>query len=314
MKIFASGIHDADAQAALRRVTAGDEVTFASPGGRAAADRQAVAEAEVALGACPPELLASAVRLRWIQFLAVGIDAYRDGPWPELGGRVTCTNLGGVFAEPMAQSVLAGLLALERGLDQALRLQARQSWQKDRLHAGARVLRGAHVLLLGGGAVGNRVRQLLAAFGCTFTTFARTSGDIHTAAELDAALPRADIVCAALPDTPATRDLLDARRLALLKRDALLVNVGRGSLLDEAALARALHAGALRGALLDVTRHEPLAPDDPLWRCPRLILTQHSAAGSGDELTAAVDFFGENLARYRRGRALLNVIDWRKGY
>ena len=314
MRIFASGINDVAARAELRRITAADELTLASSGDLTESERKALAEADVALGAFPPELLASASRLRWIQFLAVGIDAYRSGPWPTLGGRLICTNLRGVFAEPMAQSVLSGVLAFERGIGEALRLQPTRDWQKDRLHAEARVLRGAQVLLLGGGSVGNRVRELLAPFGCTFTTYARTSGDIHTPAELDGALPRADIVCAALPDTPATRDLLDARRIGLLKRGAVLLNVGRGSLIDEAALAQALHAGALRGALLDVTRQEPLPPEDPLWRCPRLILTQHSAAGSHDELSVAVDFFGQNLSHYRAGGALMNVIDWQRGY
>ena len=314
MKIVASGIHDADAQAALRRVTEGDQLTLASAAGLTDDDRRAVAEADVALGAFSPELLASAGRLRWIQFLAVGIDAYRSGPWPERSDRIICTNLRGVFAEPMAQSVLAGLLAFERGIAEAVRLKEKRVWQKDRLHAEARVLRGAHVLLLGGGSVSTRVRELLAGFGCTFTTYARTSGDIHTTAELDAALPRADILCAALPDTPTTRDLLDARRIGLLKPGALLVNVGRGSLLDETALMGALRSGALRGAMLDVTWQEPLPTDDPLWQCPRLILTQHSAAGSHDELTAAVNFFAENLARFRAGRSLVNVIDWTKGY
>lgn len=314
MKIFVRGIHDERAKAALTRLTGEDELWFAESDELSSRDLTLLSEAEVFLGAFPAERLPAAPGLRWVQFISVGIDTYPAETWAAMGAQVTCTTLRGVFAEPMAQTVLAGILAFERGLDVALTLQAKREWQKSRLHAHARILRGAHVLLLGGGSVGTRVRELLSMFGCTFTTFARTSGDISTAEELDAALPRADIVCASLPETPATRGLIDARRMARMKPGALLVNVGRGSLLDEAALIRALRSGAIRGALLDVTRNEPLPLNDPLWQCPRVWLTQHSAAGSFDELVAAVDFFGANLARYRSGEPLLNVVNWARGY
>jgi phosphoglycerate dehydrogenase-like enzyme len=170
------------------------------------------------------------------------------------------------------------------------------------------------VLLLGGGSVCTRVRELLAQFRCTFAVFARTSGDIHTAGELDAALPKADIVCAALPDTEATRGLLDAARIQRFKRGALFVNVGRGSLVDEAALIAALREDRLRGAVVDVTQREPLPPADPLWGSPRTILTQHTSGASDREIPDTIAFFGQNLARYRAGEPLMNVIDWSKGY
>jgi phosphoglycerate dehydrogenase-like enzyme len=227
---------------------------------------------------------------------------------------VICTNLRGVFAEAMAQSVLGGILALNRGLDQLVTLQARRDWQKSYLHPRIRILRGAHVLLIGNGSVGTRLRELLTQFGCTFTVYARTSGDLHTAAELDEALPGADIVCAALPDTDATRGLLNARRIQRFKPDALFVNVGRGSLVDEAALIAALHENRLRGAILDVTQREPLPPTDPLWDSPRTLLTQHTSAGSDREIHDTLTFFGQNLERYRAGEPLMNVIDWTKGY
>ena len=314
MKIFARGIAEPKAKAKLRYLTAADELWIAESEKFTTADRAFLAEAEVFLGTCPPGLLASAPRLRWVQFMSVGLDAYPAAVWSSVGGHVTCTHLRGVFAEAMAQTVLAGILGFERGLDEAMRLQSRKDWQKARLHARSRVLQGAQVLLLGGGSVGSRVRELLGMFGCTFTTFARTSGDISTREQLDAALPGADIVCASLPETPGTRGLMDARRISLLKRGALFVNVGRGSLVDEPALMTALQAGQLRGALIDVTCQEPLSAHDPWWTCPRVWLTQHSAAGSSDEYSAAVEFFGINLRRFRRGEPLANVVDWSKGY
>jgi phosphoglycerate dehydrogenase-like enzyme len=314
MKIFVAGIQDAGARALLRQLTIDDDLWFAAAPEFGRPDRDAFLEAEVVLGGFPLEMLGSASRLRWIQLLAVGIDAYRSANWPAVGGQVICTNLRGVFAEPMAQSVLAGVLAFNRGIVAMVRLQDKGDWQKDYLHSQMRVLRHAHVLLLGGGSVGTRLREIFTLFGCTCSVYARTSGDVRTLAELDAALPKADIVCAALPETPATRGLLDARRIALMKPDALFANVGRGSLLDEQALVRALESNRLRGAVIDVTQREPLSPDHPLWKCPRILLSQHSAAGSHDELSAAINFFGENLTRYRAGVPLVNAINWNKGY
>jgi phosphoglycerate dehydrogenase-like enzyme len=243
----------------------------------------------------------------------VGVDSVNHLDWERLGSRVVCTNLGSVLAEPMAQSVLAGLLALHRCIDQLVLLQARRDWQKARIHPQMAVLCG-HVLLLGGGAVNRRLRELLGVFGCTFTVYARNTGDIRTPAELDEVLPRADLVCAALPDTPQTRGLLDQSRLARFKRGALLANVGRGSLVDELALVDALKGHALGGAVLDVTCEEPLPASSPLWNCPRLLLTQHTAAGSRDVHLDVVEVFLANLARYRRGEPLFHPIDWSKGY
>ncbi|MBI4626962.1 MAG: D-2-hydroxyacid dehydrogenase [Verrucomicrobia bacterium] len=314
MKIYVGSSLQSPELAALARVTAGDDVWHAGNGAPTDASRRAFLDAEVVLGPFPEDLLNAASRLRWVQLTSVGIDFYRHIDWLKLRDQVVCTNVRGIFAEPMAQSVLAGILALNRGLDQVVRLQATRDWQKDYLHPRLYTLRGAHVLLLGAGSVMTRLRELLAHFGCTFTIYGRTSGDIHTPAELDDALPKADIVCAALPDTPGTRGLLDAARIARFKPGALFLNVGRGTLLDEAALVAALRAGRLRGALLDVTATEPPAPEDPLWRCPRLILTQHTAAASDREHLDTVSFFGVNLARYRAGQPLLNVIDWEKGY
>lgn len=313
MKIYAALPGGTAEHDVLRRFAGADELWLADPAALTEADRRAFGEAEVAFGLFPAELLPAAVRLRWIQFISVGIEGYLAVDWGRFGSLV-CTNLRGVYADPMAQTVLAGILALNRGIDRLVELRLRREWQKAQLHSGIDLLQGAQVLLLGAGSVNRRLRALLQPFRCTFTVFARTEGDIRSADELDAALANADLVCAALPDTPATRGLLDARRLARMKPSALFANVGRGSLVDEPALVAALHAGRLRGAVLDVTQREPLPADDPLWACPRTILTQHTAAGSRQVMAGAVAFFGANLERYRTGHPLENVIDWSRGY
>lgn len=314
MKIYVGlPLSDSDRAIILQR-TPGDQVWFAHPTQPTETDRRAFLEAEVGLGAFPEDLLTAAPRLRWLQLGSAGVDNLRHLDWAAVAGRVTCTNMRGVFAEPMVQTVLGGLLALLRGLDQFVTLKTARDWQKPRLHTRHKRLDGAHVLLLGVGSVNARLREVLAPFHCTFTTYGRTSGDIHTPAELDAALPRADIVCAALPETPDTRDLIDGDRLARFKPGAIFVNVGRGSLVVEADLIAALESGHLGGALLDVTRREPLPPEDPLWRAPRTILTQHTCGGSDRVFGDMIEFFDHNLARYRAGQPLENIVDWSRGY
>jgi glyoxylate/hydroxypyruvate reductase A len=306
-------LSDSERQLLLAR-TPGDPVWFGHPAQPTETDRRAFLEAEVGLGAFPEDLLTSASRLRWWQLSSAGVDHLRHLDWSAVAGRVTCTNMRGVFAEPMVQTALGGILALLRALDQFVLLKPARDWQKPRLHTRTGRLDGAHVLLLGAGSVTSRLRAVLEPFRCTFTTYGRTHGDIHTPTELDATLPRADIVCAALPETEATRDLINAARLAHFKRGAIFVNVGRGSLVVEADLIAALESGHLGGALLDVTRHEPLPPDDPLWRAPRTILTQHTCGGSNRVTTNILDFFEHNLARYRAGEPLENIVDWSRGY
>ncbi len=299
---------------AFDELTAGDDVWLASPSVPSERDRQAFLETEVSFGIFPTDLLSQAPHLRWVQLSSVGIDRYRSLPWAALADRVVCTSLQGLFADPMAQTVLAGILTLNRGIDQLVRLQERRDWQKDALHPTFTFLAKAHVLLLGNGSVCRRLRELLAPFRCTFTVYGRTTGDIHTTAELDDAIPQADIICAAMPETPQTRGLLDCARLARCRPGAILVNVGRGSLIDEAAVISLLRSGWLGGAVLDVTQREPLPPDDPLWDCPRLLLTQHTSAGSGQTIPDILSIFAANLARYRAGQPLEAVVDWTRGY
>jgi phosphoglycerate dehydrogenase-like enzyme len=314
VKIYAAFPIPESDRPALASLAKHDDIWFAHPTTPTAEDRNAFLEAEVVLGAFPADLLTQARKLRWIQFTSVGLDGVRNLDWGAVAGRVTCTNIRGILAEPMAQTVLGGLLVLLRGIDQFVRLQGARDWQKPYYHPRLKYLDSAHVLLLGAGSVNARLRELLSQFHCTFTEYGRTSGDIHTAAELDDALPAADIICAALPETPETINLLDAARIARFKPGLLFANVGRGSLVDEPALIAALKAAKIGGAVLDVTRREPLPPDDPLWDCPRTILTQHTCAGSDRVFRDTIQFFGQNLARYRAGQPLQNVIDWSKGY
>lgn len=282
-------------------------------------DREAESQfqrAEVAFGGVPATWVARSAELRWLQLDSVGVEPYLPLDWESLGARITCTNLHGFFATPVAETVLAGVLALYRGVLILHDLQQHAHWLKNDIRAKLRTLEGASVLLLGAGSIGRRLRELFAAFGAQVITFDRAGSgcDISSTTELDAALPQVDIVVAALPDTPATRNLMNSERLSRLRESAVIVNVGRSGVIDETALIDALQASRIAGALLDVTSMEPLPPDHPLWSCGNVLLTQHTAGGTHDEMDRKISVFAENLRRYLSGEPLQHVVDWRQGY
>ena len=268
------------------------------------------AECEVAFGNPPASWLPSSTSLRWIQLESVGFGEYGDLDWEMLGRRLKISNLAGFFAEPVAESILAGVLSHYRGISTLARLQEHREWVGESLRPSLRVLKNANVVLFGAGAINGRVGELLAPFGCRVTRFGR--GFEHRAFE--AALREADIVVCTVPHTPQTKGLFDRRLLGLLKHGSLFVNFGRGSLIDEAALADALDLGALGGAVIDVTQDEPLPPEHRFWVCRNLLLTQHTGGGTGDEVDRKIDLFIANLERYRRGERPQNLVDFKRGY
>lgn len=293
-----------------------DEIYFADPDQLSEADSAALLRAEIAFGSCPPELLEAACDLRWLQLDSVGCDQYLGLDWDRLGKHLTVTNLRGFFAVPVAETGIASALALTRGIGELVELRRMRTWRPAQFRSQLRTLAGAHVLVAGYGAIGHALAARLQAFGCSVQTFGTPSSgaDLGSLAELDGALPHADVVFLALPETEQTTGMFEAARLARLKPGALLVNLGRGGLIDEAALQRLLADGRLAGAALDVTTDEPLPPDSPLWTAPNVILTQHTAGGSAGELDGKAEVFLANLARYRSGLLLSGVVDWAKGY
>ena len=265
---------------------------------------------EIVFGNPDPKVLARAADTKWVQLESVGFGEYLGLDWSVPERPPTITNLAGFFADPVAETALAGILALGRGLDRLLRHQEQAAWVGDPIRAGLRLLRDANVVMLGNGAINQRLAELLAPFGCGITRF--DSSATHW--DIEQALPSADIFVAAVPDTPATRGLMNEHRLGLLPPHGVFVNLGRGSLVDEAALARALRTQRLGGAVLDVTKNEPLPGAHPLWTCPNTILTQHSGGGTADEMDRKIDHFLSNLARYRAGQPLTGTIDLGRGY
>jgi phosphoglycerate dehydrogenase-like enzyme len=239
---------------------------------------------------------------------------------------VLLTNSAGIHAIPIAETVVGGLLYLLRGLDMAVEQQRDGRWDKSRFVADDSPLRelgDCRVLILGTGGIGTELARRLSAFGADCVGvrrqpargappgFARVVGPVS----VDEELPAADIVVLAAPLTPETNGALDAARIRRLRRGAIVVNVARGALLDEGALADAVAAGALRGAVLDVFREEPLAANSPLWQLRSVLLTPHiSPVSPGRFWPRQLELFLDNWRRYLGGAPLRNLVDKRAGY
>jgi phosphoglycerate dehydrogenase-like enzyme len=251
--------------------------------------------------------LHSAPRLRWLHSFAAGV----DHPWFQgfLARGVRLTSSSGASAVPIAHTVMLYVLALSRDLRGWLREQAERRWSPRDVQD----LSGQRLGVVGLGPIGLEVARLAQAFGMRVVGFRRTPrGDepceVRRLADLDAELPGLDWLVLAVPLTSETRRLLDGRRLALLPPRARLVNVGRGALVDESALAEALAAGRLAGAALDVFEVEPLPAESPLWNLPGVIVTPHSSGTTPGNHVRAAELFVENLGRYERGEPLRNEL------
>jgi phosphoglycerate dehydrogenase-like enzyme len=285
----------------------------------------AIRTAEVYFGfGVPRPLFLAARQLRWVHSAAAGVgNALFD---EMVASEVILTNSAGVHAIPMAEYVVAGVLHFFRGLDVAADLQRQSKWDKHffvAADAPVREVSGARVLIVGVGGIGSEVATRLRALGATCVGVRRTVARgtppgfdrvVGTDA-LDAELPSADVVVLAAPLTSESTGMFTAERLARLHPRAILVNVARGALVDEDALARALGEGRLRGAVLDVFTEEPLAADNPLWQLRNALLTPHvSPVSPGRFWPRALELFCDNWRRYDRGEPLKNRVDKNAGY
>jgi len=285
----------------------------------------AIRGAEAYYGFGIPRLLfLEAQRLRWAHSAAAGVGTalYRE----MVESDVSFTNSAGIHAIPIAEYVVAGVLHFLRGLDIALDQQRRIEWDKAPFVTIDSVLRevdSVRALIVGVGGIGGAIGERLTALGARCTGVRRRVGLGPPAGferaigldDLDAELPNHDVVVLAAPQTAETDGLLTAERLDLLPRTAIVVNVARGALVDEEALAARLKNGRLRGAVLDVFRQEPLAPTSDLWKLRQVLLTPHvSPVSPGRFWPRQLDLFLDNWSRYSRGEPLRNVVNKQAGY
>ncbi|MBL8863240.1 MAG: D-2-hydroxyacid dehydrogenase [Planctomycetes bacterium] len=288
--------------------------------------QEALARAAEAHGAdaayASPEFLRAAVNLAWLQAPSAGVERWVGLEELRSSERIVFTNQRGVHGPAIADHAFAMLLTLTRDLPVHLAGRARGTWLREgsgELEPVA--LDGKTLLVVGLGGIGTEIARRGHGFG--LRVLATRRGDepgpefverVAKPSELLALLPEADVVALAVPLTPETEGLIDARALAAMKPGAYLVNVARGRVVDQEALVEALRSGKLAGACLDVTEPEPLPPQHPLWSFPNVVITPHVAARAEITGERRRALFRENLRRFDAGEPLLNVVDIGAGY
>ncbi len=268
------------------------------------------------------EQLKDARKLKWIHSTAAGVAQLM---YPELrDSGIMVTNPSGIFSVPMAEHTMGLLLALARNFPDSVRQQDRARWSQQDIWDQSQhltELNGKVLLIVGYGSIGREVAKRAKAFDMKVWGVTRSGAgerahvdQIFAAAQLAEALPAADYVLIAAPETAETKHLIGTAEIARMRRGARLINVARGSLLDEAALVQALESGALRGAALDVADTEPLPAESPLWKAPNLFLTPHTSGVSDRLWDRQAAILIELLARWFDGRELFNRVDFARGY
>lgn len=295
---------------------AGDARVLYAPDEKEA--EELVDEADVVYGMPSRERVEAAPRLRWLQTHFAGVDKYTL-PTPVERPGFILTNARGIYGVAGAEHVLGWMLMFNRGLVHFYRFQQQAQWNR-RIEL-ARKLAGQTLGIVGLGDIGGALAVRARAFGMRVLAIRRHPAPAPELADevwgldrLGDLLAQSDHVALTLPLTRETRGIINRNMLARMKPTAYLYNIGRGPLVDEEALLEALHNGTIAGAGLDVFAVEPLPPDHPLWRAPNVLITPHLGADSPSDLDDAARLFADNLARFRAGQPLRNVVDLARGY
>jgi phosphoglycerate dehydrogenase-like enzyme len=265
------------------------------------------------------DFIAAASALEWIQVRSAGVDHL---PLDAIAARgIALTNGRGAHGIPVAETALAMMLAFSTGLADYVDARRERRWVRPVIVPKRFELEGQTLLVVGLGDLGSSLARKARAIGMTVIGCDLAPPDpmpplsrFVAAPDLDAALGGVDHVALCLPLTARSRGLFGRDRIGRLKRGAYFYNMGRGALVDQDALVAALEAGDIAGAGLDATATEPIPPDDPVWRTPNVLLTQHSGGASPHNSRRVTDLFSENLHRFRNGYPLLNVVDAARGY
>ena len=260
-----------------------------------------------------PEL---APNIKWIQATSAGIGQMvkrleYDKRMPE----TIFTTASGIHSQPLAEFCLMSMLMYSRGLTRMLEMQAQKHWER---YAGTDLI-GKTVVIIGMGNIGQRVTEIAKVFGMKVIGIKRTVSDIDLSEmQADKILPtnkmketlkQADYLILCMPHTTETEHMIGETELNLLPKGAILINIARGTVVDELALIKSLKDGHLGGAALDVFASEPLPKDNPLWSMPNVLVSPHSGSTSQRENTLITDLFCNNLRRYLDDKPLVNVLD-----
>ena len=295
------------------------------PKGASDEAKQLIGDAEAYFGfGMTADLFHAAHKLHWVHSAAAGVGNVLGSGIAETD--VMLTNSAGVHGPPIAEFVVAGILYFLRGLDVAVAQQRRREWSKAYFVAEDSPLReisDCRVLIVGTGGLGGESAQRLSCLGATCVGVRRRpergvpEGFVSVTGQdgLDEELPKTDVLVLAAPFTADTSEMMTRERLMRLPQGAIVVNVARGALLDEDAVADLLERGRLRGAVLDVFREEPLPATSRLWSLPNALIMPHTSPVSPRRYwPRQLDLFLTNWHRYARGESLLNLVDKQAGY
>jgi phosphoglycerate dehydrogenase-like enzyme len=300
----AEGESEDEARAVVEEVLAGTQVLLSNP-------------------VVPDTILQRAPNLKWVQLTSAGADRLIDSKLVR-SGRVFVTTASGIHAVPIGEYVIGAMIAFAKGFPRAFRGQQQNAWRPYL----ATELEGATVGILGLGAIGRHVAMLARGFGMRVIATRRSQQKRSSGAdagerfvdemfardEIPALLGESDYVVVAVPLTEESRHLVGEAELRAMKPTAVIVNIARGAVIDQPALIKALKAGQIGGAALDVTDPEPLPADSELWSLENVMITPHISGGTPKYMDRAIELFCDNLRRYLTGETLRNVVDASRGY
>ncbi len=277
-----------------------------------------LAKTDVLFGFIPPQNIKTrAPNLKWFQATSAGVDRHRDTEvWKS---DIIITGVSGIHATPIGEFVMGLMLMFAKNTALGFKMMQTHKW--DRYASGT--LRGKTVGIVGLGHIGGEVARLAKAFGMRVVGTRRSAKATGKARNVDLVLPTArmkemiaqsDFVTVCCPLTPETRHIIGEAELKAMKPTAHIINIGRGPLIDEKALIRALKAKQIAGAGLDVTEQEPLPSDSPLWNLDNVILSPHVSGGMEDYMLRSAQLFADNLQRYLAGKKLINLVNKKRGY
>ena len=267
-------------------------------------------KSEIIFGNVPADWIKQSKKIKWIQLESTGFGEYLDLLKAQFSKKILFTNLKGFFKDPVAHSMIAGILCFYRGIETFVKLKEQKKWVGDPIRNKLETLNGKKIIFYGYGFINQELKNYLKPYKCRFDYI---NSKTNTK-KIDLLLKQADIVACCAPETRHTINFFDSKKLNLLKKNTLLINAGRGSLIDENALVKLLKNKKIKGAVLDVSKIEPLKKESALWSCPNLILTQHTGGGSSDEISKKIAFFEKNFKRFINNKSLYGKLNSLRGY
>ena len=266
-------------------------------------------QSNIVFGNIAPPMIEQSKNLEWVQLESTGFSEYMY--LEKLNKEITITNLKGFFAKQVAQTALASILAIYRGIIKTENLKRKRKWVGDPIRSSLSILDNKYVVLIGNGSINKFFKNYIKPFNCKIISFNSKSKKDNIIKHLR----KAELVISALPGTSKTNNFFNKSKLNSLNKNCIFVNVGRGNSVDEDHLIQILKKNQIRGAALDVTNDEPLKKNSILWSLDNIVLTQHSGGGLDTEIIDKIDFFLENLKRFKsKKNKLTNIVSLSKGY